>query len=293
MISLIVCHRNPSLFQAFKNSLVETIGVPYELIVIDNSQGKYGICEAYNQGGHQAIYPILLFVHEDVTFHTMNWGVKLLSHFEDAKVGAVGLAGCQFFGKNGFSYGGKLGIGRMHIIQHFVNAPPKELLVNPDNELRTRVVCLDGVFIAARKSAWEKTPFDQVNLRAFHCYDLDFSLQISLNYKVYVVFDILLEHFSAGNYNQIFLEQFEIFNNKWQSKLPIYTPEFKLKKIPIGEWQMFLASFMFYPRNIKVSFQLFFKSVKLFLQYPRLKFFLRGTYLLLKRLLIQPKPSSK
>ncbi|RFP64156.1 hypothetical protein D0N36_15745 [Hymenobacter lapidiphilus] len=54
MISLIICTRDPAALAAVSQSAAATIGVPFEIVPIDNSQGQYGICEAYNLGAARA-----------------------------------------------------------------------------------------------------------------------------------------------------------------------------------------------------------------------------------------------
>ena len=50
---------------------------------------------------------------------------------------------------------------------------------------------------------WAKYPFDEELLTGFHCYDLDFTLQIAADrcYKNYVCCssEVLIEHSSQGN----------------------------------------------------------------------------------------------
>ena len=41
MISLIICSTREELDPVLKDNIAATIGVPYEIIHIDNSQGKY------------------------------------------------------------------------------------------------------------------------------------------------------------------------------------------------------------------------------------------------------------
>lgn len=290
MISIIVCHRDEDYLTSFKANVAKTIGLPYEIVVVDNKAGNWGICGAYNYGAKQAVFSILLFVHEDVLFHTDNWGHALLKHFEDPSVGVIGIAGSQFFGKKGFSWGGKMGLGRLQILQHVANKNPQKLLVNPQNEVFSRVVAVDGVFIGTRKAVWEENPFDEVNLKGFHCYDLDYSLTASLKYQVLVVFDILLEHFSKATYTQVFMDQYAIFKNKWKDKLPQFIPTFNPKLIPIAEWQMFIYTSPYYEKTLASFFFLIWDALKLFMVYPRpfqfskaIYFILRGRLLNLKR----------
>jgi GT2 family glycosyltransferase len=61
---------------------------------------------------------------------------------------------------------------------------------------------LDGVFIAARRSAVALLGFDQETFDGFHLYDLDFSYRAHLaGLRVAIALDLLLIHDSAGKYS--------------------------------------------------------------------------------------------
>ena len=48
IISIIVCARGN--IQKLRDNIEQTIGVPHKLFVVDNSQNRYSIFEAYNLG---------------------------------------------------------------------------------------------------------------------------------------------------------------------------------------------------------------------------------------------------
>jgi len=93
MISIIVCSRNKIPTEAFRDNVNKPIGINYELIWIDNSDNCHSIYSAYNLRASRSKYPYLSFVHEDVMFHTGNWGEKIIAHLHDPKTGIFGLAG--------------------------------------------------------------------------------------------------------------------------------------------------------------------------------------------------------
>ena len=95
-ISIIICSKNGFLEDELVENIKTTIGSEYEIIVIDNSKNKYSIFEAYNIGIKNSIFPYLLFVHEDVLFHSQSWGEILISYFNnDLKLGLIGIAGSK------------------------------------------------------------------------------------------------------------------------------------------------------------------------------------------------------
>ena len=72
--SIIVCSVKPEMAKALSDNIRSTIGVEYEMIIFDNRQAGKGICAVYNECAERAAGEYLLFVHEDVAFHTEGWG---------------------------------------------------------------------------------------------------------------------------------------------------------------------------------------------------------------------------
>ena len=97
MISIVICSIHEGQFNQLKDIIESTIGnVQFELLRIDNSKNDFTIAEAYNEGIKQSTYPFLLFIHEDISIHTSNWGKILLKVFEkDKKIGLIGIAGSK------------------------------------------------------------------------------------------------------------------------------------------------------------------------------------------------------
>jgi GT2 family glycosyltransferase len=225
MISIIISSYQKKYLSAVKKNIAETIGVEYEIIEIDNP-GKMGICEAYNTGAKKSRYLYLCFVHEDVRFITINWGQNLINHFSsDPKCGVFGLAGSVCKNRMLTSWWQPVIEGtetkRTNYIQTFSNGTSEHFLLNPLNEHKSLVVSLDGVFMAMKKDVWEKVLFDEKLLKGFHAYDLDFTIRSSKNFNNYVVYDILLEHYSEGVNDLNWLKQNLLIHNKNKGRLPI------------------------------------------------------------------------
>ncbi|NNV56584.1 glycosyltransferase [Limnovirga soli] len=228
MISVIVCSRSLPLFQTLSDNIAKTIGVDFEIIRINNANGKMGICAAYNAGAAKAIFPYLCFVHEDVLFHTQYWGRHILAHFKaDETIGLIGVAGAVYKSRMcsawGESESGWIENKRMNIIHHSNAAgnPDTHFNINPANETQSRVAAIDGVFMATTKHHWEQVQFNQSLLTGFHGYDLDYSIHMGLTHKVVVVYDVLIEHFSGGNNTLDWQKAILRVHRKWAHKLPI------------------------------------------------------------------------
>lgn len=224
MISIVICSINLNQLNRISKNIEETIGVPYELIAIDNRKNPRGICAVYNEGARKAKFEYLCFVHEDVQFNTKGWGDVLASIFKDPTWGLVGLAGAAHKPKliSGWGAQGlKDRMVKINLIQHFKgNKAPELQYENTAKENIAEVACLDGVFLASKKSILLQTPFDETLLRGFHGYDLDISLAIGQHYKVGVTYEILAEHFSEGTLNSEWLESSLKVHQKWSEHLP-------------------------------------------------------------------------
>lgn len=96
MISIIICSKKNTITTTLQENIQETVGIDYELIIIDNSKNSYSIFEAYNKGSSLAKFPFLCFVHEDVLFHTKNWGKLAINHLKVPNTGIIGMAGSQY-----------------------------------------------------------------------------------------------------------------------------------------------------------------------------------------------------
>lgn len=234
MISLIICSRDATILAAVSQNIAVTIGVPYELLAIDNSQGRYGICAAYNLGAAQAQYELLCFMHEDVLFHTPNWGEIVAETLADQSIGVLGVAGGMQVLDVPSGWWSVYEHQRMQVV-HTVPASCHTLdVTNPLQEDLADVAAVDGLWLCTRKAVWEQHPFDEITFPAFHFYDLDYCTQVFQHLRVCVTFQIVVEHFSTGSINDAWLLAALSYQHKWHTKLPFGVAKlttFELKKI--------------------------------------------------------------
>ena len=224
MLSIIICHRNIQLFTALQSNIETTAGIPYELVVIDNTQNKHSIFSAYNEGVKKARYDLVCFAHEDIEFFTNNWGHKVVAHFNDAEVGMIGVIGgmaqsavpSPWWLNNHFDKSGR------NLLMRSPNNKLYQYYSNPYTEPnKTSVVIIDGVWFCIRKELFKKISFDENFFTGFHLYDADISMQVLRYAKNFVVFDILIEHKWNGKISKDYYPELCRFATKWEECLPI------------------------------------------------------------------------
>ena len=222
MLSIVVCSRNKTLSKSFVDNIISTVGTVHEIISIDNSRNEYSIFSAYNIGFAKSKYPYICFVHEDVSFHTQNWGTKVIEHLQIPKIGIIGLAGGDLATRIPASWSTLMSC--VNIVQSDrTGKKPTRLIKLPDNQIESKrsVVLLDGVLMCMKRELMKKIHFDE-QFNGFHGYDFDISIQSTLaGYINYVIFDIKLEHFSLGKTDAVYYKNLISIFKKWQNYLPL------------------------------------------------------------------------
>lgn len=246
MLSIIISTVIPDHLHLVHENIKSTIGVPFEIISINNSDGKMGLCEVYNKGAERAQFEILCFMHEDVSIKTNDWGRKVIEHFgNDAKLGLLGVAGSTYKSSvfSGWApYGATVkAIDYANIIQSykFRTAPSTHYYSNPNDVILQEAAVLDGVWLCTRKEITQKYRFDQDTFKGFHCYDIDISLSIGKEYKVAVIYNVLLEHFSEGKFERDWADATFALHKKWKDALPISNEQFSKQEIIYSEKRSF------------------------------------------------------
>jgi GT2 family glycosyltransferase len=263
LISIIICSRDAKVAEAISQNVAATIGTPYELVIIDNSQKHYGICAAYNLGAAKAQYDLLCFMHEDLYFQTPNWGDLVAAALADTTIGIVGIAGgtyqvCAPASWN--SFGTEYII--MNVVQHTATGEQKLEQLLPNDDKLFEVAAVDGLWMCCRKQVWQEFKFDETAFPDFHFYDIDFCTRVFTRYKVVVISTILVEHFSQGSYNKSWYWNALKFYNMRKKYLPFGTVELtavKERKIRLQALQAFIAGYIDYDISFWQFFILFIK----------------------------------
>lgn len=220
-LSVIICSRNKRLSKDFLSNIEKTIGCEYELIIIDNSENSYSIFEAYNRGIDKSSAEILCFIHEDILFHTKNWGVNIMNIYSEVPdAGLVGVAGSRI--KSDVPMGwwehNKKHLVK-NMIQHRQDGTKDKLRIGFETSSEQEVAVIDGVFMCLKKES--QIRFNE-NLKGFHNYDQSLSLDcLKKGYKVLVTNKVLLEHFSNGTIDSSWVNSTYKFHKLYKPYLPI------------------------------------------------------------------------
>lgn len=225
MISCIICSRQPDLLTNLKENIASTIGCEYELVVIDNSKNEYSIFSAYNEGVRRAQGDVLCFMHEDILYHTKEWGTKVADYFAQyPQAGLIGVAGTHYMpAMSAAQWDCELSSSSM-IQGELINGKyiTTTHLHDDYKATPTEVVAVDGLWMCVPRKMFDNVGWDDISFKGFHCYDTDMALQVwNAGFEVHLCWDVLIEHKSLGSANKDFIEACDVLYNKWKSILPM------------------------------------------------------------------------
>jgi len=212
MISIIICSKYPDIHQSLRDNILGSIGVECEIIVIDNSTNNYSIFSAYNEGVRRAKGDIFCFMHEDILFHTQDWGRQVVEHFKNPNLGIIGVSGAHYYPKMPVAWWSS-GIVSARVLQRYSQQTSlyfKNYAENNAASIQAAVV--DGLWFCASKKLMQQIRFDDKTFSGFHAYDMDICTQANnKKFEVRIVFDIYLEHFSLGNLDENWIKNIFLF----------------------------------------------------------------------------------
>lgn len=218
MLSIVICSKNKEVCDQLVANINQTIGIPFELEIIT---GVESITQAYESGLTKSIGEFCLFLHEDVLFHTKDWGKSLVDHFNsNPSLGLLGVAGAKahsFIPSAWWDCSENDKVIR--ILQHKPGGQTEDQDQGFGKDKLVEVAVIDGVFMALRKEVGAH--FDQT-LTGFHGYDLDLSLAVQeKGFKVAVTQDVVVEHFSLGNLHLGWLTTLFHVHRRYKHLLPM------------------------------------------------------------------------
>lgn len=226
MISVVVCSKNKADLNRFTNSLEQTIGVQFELVVIESPlQQPKGICTAYNEGITKTKFDFICFCHEDILFETQDWGKELINLLNIPAIGIAGVAGATYKSAYPTNWASvPETCYRINMVQQIKDGSSVHYARLDEGKFSETVV-VDGCFIAGRREVFNEFKWNDDFLKGFHLYDIDISLRVRKKYKVVVANHISLAHLSEGNMNSAWLQESERFHQYYKNILPVSTKQ--------------------------------------------------------------------
>lgn len=234
VISVVICSRGPVFRGIVETSIRATIGCEFELLVIDNSENRYSIAEAYNRGLQQSVHDVVVFVHDDVRFCSRDWGLVLLGIFHDSgDIGIVGVAGAKIKTRTASAWWDCSAEHLvLNVIQHYPAAPARHVLAGFDRASEVEVVVVDGLFVALRKDG--RIRFNE-SLGGFHNYDLGIAVDYqTCGYRIVATSRIVMEHFSSGTVDRAWTRSAVEFQGLYRHQLPMTVAGIPMTRLQEG-----------------------------------------------------------
>lgn len=236
MISIVISSVDPQALGLISQNIETTIGVPFEVLAVNNANAARGICEVYNNLAKQARYDIVCFMHEDIQFLTTGWGAYVTRTFqENTKLGVMGIAGCSYktAAPSGWMCYWDPNLVHQNLMQayRYKKKEDEHIYSNPTNGSLITVASLDGVWMCTRKELVIANPFDEKLLTGFHGYDIDFCMSVNRTHHCAVTFEVLIKHYSEGRFNKEWVNATLAVTRKWKPMLPF-------KKVSLTKKQM-------------------------------------------------------
>lgn len=174
MISVICVYNDKEVLESYLLKSLTLQSVEYELILIDNVNGKFKSApEALNYGGNKAEGDYLMFVHQDVELISNKW----LEDVENVlkTLDNCGIAGVAGMRENEFRLKSN--------IKHSIDNIP----AGDEFNVPLKVQTLDECLIIIPKIVFNKFKFDE-KLDGWHLYSVDYCLNIqNQGFDAYVI----------------------------------------------------------------------------------------------------------
>jgi len=186
MISIVCVYNNRSLLDEFLARSLRIQTVEYELILLDNTAGRYrSAAEALNIGGGRAKGDYIMFAHQDLALDARDWLEKAESVLRSLdNLGVAGVAG--------------KGRGDSVISSIFHGIPKKRV---GDSELSdpVRVETVDECLFFVRRGVFNQSKLDESVCGGWHLYCVDYCLTLgSAGFDTYVL-PSSIHHRSSGS----------------------------------------------------------------------------------------------
>ena len=227
-VSVVICSIDAAKFAQASASYERALaGVDHEIIGIHDARS---LAEGYNRGIERARGDTLVFSHDDVELLSPDFGERVRAHLERFDV--VGIAGTTRLVGGAWHFAG-FPYGHMLYVAPHPETGKLVLIVGGGGDLVVQgAQALDGVFLGVRAEIARALRFDAATFDDFHLYDLDFTFRAHLaGHRLAVCRDLVLVHYSQGNYGPRWDEHRQRFERKFKGKLAAPSPSYR--KMPV------------------------------------------------------------
>lgn len=223
-LSVVVCSIKPEKAERLRTRLARLLrSEPWELVTITDARS---LCEGYNRGLDASTGDLIVFCHDDILLLADDFEQRLRGYLSEFEL--IGVAGAtQINGPNWTMS------GPPHIhcwIGHLdEQARPILLLLGNRGPFVPNARVLDGVFLAGRRSVFERNRFDSDTFDGFHLYDIDFTYRAWLaGVNQAVCLDLGVLHESNGNYDELWRHYADRFLQKFAGRIDLSMPALKV-----------------------------------------------------------------
>lgn len=186
MISIVCVYNNKEILDNYLLKSLKNQSVEYEIILMDNTNGKYkSAAEALNKGGKNAKADYLMFVHQDIDLLSDTWlenSEKILNSLNN--LGIAGVAGNPEDANN--------------VVTNIKHGEPPLPAGEVQIDIPVEVKTLDECLLIIPRQVFSKLHFDSSTCVGWHSYGVDYSLAAKkIGLTVYVL-PVSLHHKSTG-----------------------------------------------------------------------------------------------
>jgi len=209
-LSLVCCSIKPATEARFRVEVARAFASwpGLEVCVLNDARS---LAEAYNRGAAMTRGEWLVFCHDDICFAREDFAARVARAMADYEV--FGAAGAIRVDGPAALWGGPSS-GFAQVSYPLPDGRIVAMLGGVGPVLQPAQL-LDGLFMVARRDAWERVPFDAERFDAFHLYDTDFSLRCHrAGLAVGIAQDLHLVHESLGEFDERWSEYADRFVRK-------------------------------------------------------------------------------
>ncbi len=195
MLAIVSVYNAKEVFSQYLLKSLQAQAARFELIALDNSDGRYSsAAQALNHGARQikGDCRYIMFAHQDIEFPDHSWladAERMLNELPD--LGVAGVAGNSRTANKLFSN-----------ITH--GEPPRDAGQRIDQA--TSAMTVDECCAIVPRQVFEKYQFDEAVCDNWHLYVVEYCLRLQARGLGVYVLPVKLHHVSLGNLNRTYFK---------------------------------------------------------------------------------------